>query len=366
VVLGAIAAILIAIVLVVVAFAGGDDDDESGAESSGEVQLEPISSNSPNPFTANVGTDLPNVTPPAIQSASGAQTYTGGTAGLYGGTQNNASCNTEQLVTFLEANPDKARAWAGTLGIQPTEIRSYVATLTSVVLRADTRVTNHGYFNGRATEINAVLQAGTAVLVDKYGTPVVKCFCGNPLTPPKPYTTPIYTGTRWPTFQPTSVIVVVKNEVVINDFYLVDPTTNRAFGRPAGGNGSTDGPPPTDDSSSSSSSSSSTTTRPRTTAANVDGTYNLHFSDACGFGVFDIPMGVQRSGTSLTFTFTSGGGSATASGTIAADNSFSGGGTTEDGSYTIKGTFTPSGATVQVAGTVADSSCSADFTGQRG
>jgi hypothetical protein len=38
--------------------------------------------------------------------------------------------------------------------------------------------------NGRATSFGSVLQAGTAVLVDKYGHPVARCRCGNPLTEP--------------------------------------------------------------------------------------------------------------------------------------------------------------------------------------
>lgn len=50
--------------------------------------------------------------------------------------------------------------------------------------RADTRVTNHGFADGRATEIQSILQAGTAVFVDDTGLPVVKCSCGNPLGRP--------------------------------------------------------------------------------------------------------------------------------------------------------------------------------------
>ncbi|MGH3907098.1 MAG: DUF6777 domain-containing protein, partial [Pseudonocardiaceae bacterium] len=42
----------------------------------------------------------------------------------------------------------------------------------------DTRVTNHGYRDGKATDRQAVLQAGTAVLVDEKGRPRVKCGCG--------------------------------------------------------------------------------------------------------------------------------------------------------------------------------------------
>jgi hypothetical protein len=158
----------------------------------------------------------------------------GATAGLYGGTLDAASCDPGKLVDFLEQNPDKAAAWAGVVGIRPSEIRSYVATLTPVILRSDTRVTNHGWVNGRANPIPAVLQAGTAVLVDRYGQPVTKCNCGNPLSPPQPVSTPVYTGTRWPQFSPTSITVVNQSTTVINVFVLVDVRTGEEFGRPRG------------------------------------------------------------------------------------------------------------------------------------
>ena len=87
------------------------------------------------------------------------------------------------MVAFLQANPEKAAAWAGVLGISAASIPGYVAELTPVILRSDTYVTNHGFAGGRATTLTSVLQAGTAVMVDKFGTPRVKCYCGNPLTP---------------------------------------------------------------------------------------------------------------------------------------------------------------------------------------
>ncbi|PZT71125.1 hypothetical protein DN402_02310 [Streptomyces sp. SW4] len=50
------------------------------------------------------------------------------------------------------------------------------------MLRADTRVTGHGLRGGRPVGGQAVLQAGTAVLVDDRGVPRVRCAGGNPLT----------------------------------------------------------------------------------------------------------------------------------------------------------------------------------------
>jgi hypothetical protein len=201
------------------------------------------------------------VTPPAAATSTGGNVaqYSGDLPGLYGGTRNVSSCDAEKMVVFLEQNPDKGRAWAGALGIPTTEIRTAVSALTPVVLRTDTWVTNHGYVDGVANEIPAVLEAGTAVLVDKYGYPVVKCYCGNPLTTPRVYTSPQYVGTRWPAFTPTSIIVIQKTTVVIDTFTLVDPKTGQPFARPAGSNGSRDGDAP------GTTPTTTTTTAPTTT-----------------------------------------------------------------------------------------------------
>ncbi|MCB0963013.1 MAG: hypothetical protein KDA98_06875 [Acidimicrobiales bacterium] len=104
--------------------------------------------------------------------------------GLFGGTLEN-TCDPELLADYLDANPSKAKAWAGVQGIETSEIRSYLATLTPTVLTEDTLVTNHGYKSGTATPVQATLEAGTAVLVDDDGVPRARCYCGNPLLPPK-------------------------------------------------------------------------------------------------------------------------------------------------------------------------------------
>jgi hypothetical protein len=127
------------------------------------VTLEPISTSSANPFMPPVGTDQPGVIP--LPSSGGSSP--GNTVGLYGGTQQQGSCNPQQMIDFLNGHPDEATAWASVLGIQPTDIAGYVATLTPVLLRSDLAVTNHGFTNGHATSFPAVLQAGTAVLADR-------------------------------------------------------------------------------------------------------------------------------------------------------------------------------------------------------
>jgi hypothetical protein len=170
-------------------------------------------------------------------------TIAGNTAGLFGGTQQLSSCDPHKLVTFLQAHPDKAAAWAGVLGIAPANIPVFVSTLTSVVLRTDTAVINHGFVDGHVTTFAAVLQAGTAVLVDRHGFPVTRCACGNPLTVPGVFTKPTFTGTPWPTFSSTSITIIQSVTVVINTFTLVEPKTGVAFQRPAGTHGGDDSAP---------------------------------------------------------------------------------------------------------------------------
>ncbi|MEV8022869.1 DUF6777 domain-containing protein [Streptomyces sp. NPDC086554] len=54
-------------------------------------------------------------------------------------------------VRFLVADQGKARAFAQASGISQADIPGFPRGLTPVVLRADTRVTNHGYRSGQAT-----------------------------------------------------------------------------------------------------------------------------------------------------------------------------------------------------------------------
>jgi uncharacterized membrane protein YgcG len=205
-----------------------------------DVTLQSVRTPGANPFMPAVGTDQPRSRP--LKGAGG--TFPGGTVGLYGGTLKKASCNPQQMVSFLRTHPAKAAAWASVFGIRPAGIPGYVAGLTPVVLRSDTAVTNHGYIDGHVTSFPAVLQAGTAVLIDRYGQPVTKCFCGNPLTQPTAYAQPTYVGKQWASFSSTNVTVIQQSTVVIISFILVDPTTGVTFLRPSGSSGSADHPAP--------------------------------------------------------------------------------------------------------------------------
>ena len=222
----------------------GGSSKTAGVKGHSEVAAQPVGKQIANPFTPAVGKDTKGIKPPpgATGSGGGPATFKGGLPGLYGGTRSYSTCDAHKLVAFLTYNQAKAVAWATTLGIQTSEIRHYVSKLTAVTLRTDTRVTNHGYLNGRATTLQAVLEAGTAVFVDRYGEPVVKCYCGNPLTPPVLYSSPTYTGPIWDGFSSSHITIINQSTTIINVFKLYDPSTGKIFTRPAGTDGSKDGP----------------------------------------------------------------------------------------------------------------------------
>lgn len=186
-------------VLVGVLVAGGD---EAKAE---DVKLVSATEPGPNPFTPPVAPEAP---PPSTLAPP---------SGPFGGTGDNTLCDREGIITFLTdpANSAQARAWADTLGISVAEIPDYVRALIPTTTTSDIRITNHTFENGRAVAFQAVLQAGTAVLVDVYGKPVVRCRCGNPLLPPREVKSPTYTGPKWPGFDPDTIIIIEVTNVQI-------------------------------------------------------------------------------------------------------------------------------------------------------
>ena len=116
-----------------------------------------------------------------------------------------------------------------------------------MVLTSDTLVTNHTYRDGEVTEVQSVLEAGTAVLVAAVGVPQVKCNSGNPLTEPAALDADATTfaGDEWDGFDPDEVIAVEPGAPV-DTFTLLDVATGTPFDVPAGGGPASVGvlPPP--------------------------------------------------------------------------------------------------------------------------
>ncbi len=217
------------------------------------IRLEPAASAGESPFTESVQvtpvaefpTDVVAVGADVIDDAapdgSGEPiAIEGTTAGLYGGSLQRTVCNPSQLVGFLEANPEKAAAWASVFDVRPADIPTFVGGLTPTLLLADTRITNHGFRDGRATSFQAVLEAGTAVLVDDRGVPRVKCNCGNPLAPPRAADDAGFDGDPWTHFDPQRLVEVRPGQPV-DTLEVVDLETGDRTSLPVGSSSGGDG-----------------------------------------------------------------------------------------------------------------------------
>jgi hypothetical protein len=260
---GVVAVLLVAVVVVVARDDSGSDADVAA----GEIFLEPAGSIGRDPFSdrnlegpvaSTVPAAAPTTLPAVAVGSTTVRAVAGDAVGLYGGTGSQSRCDREQMIAFLQANPSHASAFVAALDADPTlrwsggtqvtvaQLPQYLRQLTPITLTHDTRVTNHGYRDGRPTTLQAVLQAGTAVMVDSYGVPRVRCACGNPLTPPtRVTTTPTYRGTPWTGWNPASVLVVTEVTVAVDVFVLIDLGTGTLVERPAGTDGRDDVPVPT-------------------------------------------------------------------------------------------------------------------------
>jgi hypothetical protein len=262
------AAALVAVLVVVAGlfvFVGSDD------AAAGEIFVEPLGSTGPDPFTDSItpepvatladyaarpATD-PDVDPelvpegvspdpvPAesvralVEAAEGASVplLVGTRPGVYGGTRDEASCDADQLVSFLADDQDKAAAWAGVHDIEVDEIAAFVADLTPLRLTRDTLVLNHRFVDGEAEPRQTVLQKGEAVMVDDSGIPRVKCSSGNPLLAPDApelLTDGDVGGEPWDGFDASTVGVVVPAADPVEEFVVVDVETDELFIRLVG------------------------------------------------------------------------------------------------------------------------------------
>ncbi|MFI9039385.1 DUF6777 domain-containing protein [Streptomyces sp. NPDC053726] len=238
-----ITAVIVAAVVLTIVLTRPDGRSVAG----GEVFLQAAGSTGPDPYTPSTARNSSGATTPTpLPSASGTaanvtQAVRGSTPGLYGGTRHVSSCDVEKQITALTADRGKNTAFASVLGIAPSGVPGYLRSLTPVQLRLDTRVTNHGYRNGAPTSFQAVLQAGTAVLVDDHGVPRVRCACGNPLLPPVAVKGSVkLVGAAWPGYRSSNVVVVEPAPQAVKAFIMFDPKSDDWFRRDAGDTGGHD------------------------------------------------------------------------------------------------------------------------------
>lgn len=227
------------------------DQGQSGSVPTQEIRLQPAVEPGPDPFTPSTATatavsrQLPAPRASASGEGSGTvrsiRTVLGSTPGLYGGTRSVASCDVEQQIRFLVGDPGKGQAFSEGVGVSQEDMPAFLRGLTPVVLRADARVTSHGYRDGVAQRRQAVLQAGTAVLVDEHGSPRVRCASGSPLA------SPVVTagaqneqGKPWPGYDRDRVVVITRAAQVIDNLVIVDLAGNSWMERRSGSDGEAD------------------------------------------------------------------------------------------------------------------------------
>ena len=165
-----VVAVLLALTSAV--FLAGCGDDDSGGEKGQTVRFQKPTDAGPDPFVKKA-------------DVRGSKRVEVG-SGPFGGTGSDLVCDRELLIRSLVARPERLAEWARVLDVEPSgrAVARYIRSLKAVTLTRDTRVTNHSFVDGAAVGYQAILQAGTAVLVDEDGVPVARCRCGNPLLKP--------------------------------------------------------------------------------------------------------------------------------------------------------------------------------------
>lgn len=239
---------LVAAVAVLVAVLVVRSGSDSVVPSRGVVRLEPVTYQSPAPFTPSVVSvgrrDLDRLASRAVSGAvpasSGGQ-VAGGTAALYASSGSLSVCDRAKLAEHLRSDASLRKVWAGASGVGPADVDAFLQSLTPLVLRSDTAVTNHVYTSGSARAYQAVLQAGTPVMVDPLGQPRVQCTCGNPLLAPAAKAPTRTDGDRWSSYHPTKVVSVTPAAAPVPVFDTVDVESAKPVKTGSGSNQVLDG-----------------------------------------------------------------------------------------------------------------------------
>jgi hypothetical protein len=169
---------------------------------------------------------------------AGVGPVTGGTAGVYGGAALGDVCDVGALSASLRAAGGLAEEWAAVQGIAAGQLDDFLSSVTPVVLLDDTAVTDHRLLGSQAVPHQAVLQRGTAVLVDRRGVPVVRCLSGSPMRPPQPLpAVPSFRGVAWPGFRLSLIREIDPAPSMVAEFVLVDISTGGAIRRVPGAAG---------------------------------------------------------------------------------------------------------------------------------
>jgi hypothetical protein len=227
---------------VVVLGGGDDDDDDVEAIESSELLLLSASEAGSDAFAAGLtpafgtlGDGAKDARPP------GGVSYFGTLEGVHGGIFESSECHRDDIAAALADDDDRAQAFADQLGAD--DVDGALADLTPILLLNDTRVTDYGFSDGEVVARQAVLQEGTAVMVDDRGVPRVRCASGNPLGAAAAIEgDPTFEGEPWSTFVEDKLTTIDPGEEPVERFVLTDIDTGEVFTRPVGSEGDDDEP----------------------------------------------------------------------------------------------------------------------------
>lgn len=155
--------------------------------------------------------------------------------GLYAGRQDAESCDRALLAQRLTGAPAISAAWAAAVGADAGQVADVIDASTGVETTVDLRVTLHRWDDGTVVADQAVLEAGTAVLVRADGTPLARCLSGAPLAAALPVSGTVrFTGAPWPGFAPDRLDTVLAADAGVGLLDLVDPETGQPVTRTVG------------------------------------------------------------------------------------------------------------------------------------
>lgn len=140
-------------------------------------------------------------------------------------------CNRDGIADFFAGDPAAAAAFvaafageASAPAFEASTIAESIRELGRAQLVSDTLVVQHGYVDGGAVPLPAVLQKGTWVLLDDHGVPRVKCNGANPLTVAEAAAgTTVFTGSAWADFDPSRIVSIQPTPEVLRFFIVHSP-----------------------------------------------------------------------------------------------------------------------------------------------
>jgi hypothetical protein len=175
--------------LLLTAACGGGDKKGESSDGGSRKLFQPAGVVGPDSFAPTFSAATYKVDPSTLTSGSVSGSAPGLYAGrTYGGSGQNI-CDVEAMIKFLKYYEDRGRAWADVQGIEFENLETYLRSLTPVFALQNLNVKMFGFKNGKSYGYDAVIAAGTAILIDDQGMPRARCACGNPLlgsseTPP--------------------------------------------------------------------------------------------------------------------------------------------------------------------------------------